>query len=207
MKTVLLLAWLGLLLLPLRAEDWTTTEGQTYHNVQVLSHDNAYVTILHEDGGGRIPLSTLSPALQKRFDYDPAKAAQQIAATAAADQRDRAALAQEKVKSDAQEAQRQKEAAAELTAALFSPPPDADIPANHTPNSPPPDASDDAPAIASEPPTEIDDWGYGDFGYGYGYGGFGHRGYRGGGWNTAHVTHGASHGTAAGVRSSEAARH
>jgi len=206
MKTVLLLAWLGLLLLPLRAEDWTTTNGTIYHNVQVLSHDSAYVTILHEDGGGRIPLSALGPALQKRFAYDPAKAALQIAATAAADQRDRAALAQEKAKADAQEAQRQKEAADALTLALFSPPPDADIPANNTPNSPPPDASD-APPIASEPPTEIDDWGYGGYGYGYGYGGFGYRGYHGGGWNTAHGTHAIAPTTGTAARSSEAQRH
>ena len=165
------------------------------------------MTILHEDGGGRIPLSTLGPALQKRFDYDPAKAARQIAATAAADQRDRAALAVEKAKTDAQEAQRQKEAAAELTAALFSPPPDADVPANNTPNSPPPDVSD-TQAIASEPPTEIDDWGYGGFGYGYGYGygGFGYRGYHGGGLNTARGTHASSRGTGTAAPVSEAVR-
>ena len=100
-----------------------------------------------------------------------------------------------------------REAADALTLALFSPPPDADIPANNSPNSPPPDASD-APAIASEPPTEIDDWGYGDFGYGYGYGygGFGHRGYRGG-WNTVRVIRVSSPGTSTAVRSSEAQRH
>jgi len=211
MKTVFLLAWLGLMLiLPLRAEDWTTTDGQTFHHVQVLSHDSAYVTILHEDGGGRIPLSTLGPALQKRFGYDPAKAAQEIAATAAADQRDKVALAKEKAQEDAQRAARQKEAGAALAAALFSPPPDNDIPANNTPNSPPSAAANDGSALDSEPATEIDDWGYGDIGYGgygYGYGGLVYRGYRSGGWGVHGGTRAFHAGTTAAVPSSTPSHH
>ena len=78
-----------------RAEDWTTTDGTTYHNVTVMSHDDAYVTIVHDDGGGRVLLAKLDPALQKRFAYDPARAAAAMAAIAAADQRDQAAIAQE----------------------------------------------------------------------------------------------------------------
>jgi len=78
---------------PLHAEDWITTDGQTYRNVKVLSHDDAFVTILDSDGGARVPLRTLGPDLQKRFGYDAAKAAAREAATVAADKRDRAALA------------------------------------------------------------------------------------------------------------------
>jgi hypothetical protein len=193
MRAALFLFLLGLLLVPLRAEDWTTTDGKTYHNVQVLSSNAAYVTILHEDGGGRIPLSTLSPALQKRFNYDPAKAAPVIAATQVADQQDKTALVAEKKKTEAQDAQRQQEAAFILANSLFGPPPDDALFAPSAPS--PTDDQDDRP-IASEPPTQIDDWGgdYGDYGYyggygyypsGYGYG-YGRRGYshtynRGGG--------------------------
>ena len=60
---------------PLRAEDWTTTDGKVYHDVTVLKTDPDAVTILDHDGGALVPLSTLSPDLQKRFNYDPAKAA------------------------------------------------------------------------------------------------------------------------------------
>ena len=61
MKSTLAIVLLGLLVLPLRAEDWTTTDGKTYRNVQVVSHNAAYVTILDEDGGARLKLSKLGP--------------------------------------------------------------------------------------------------------------------------------------------------
>jgi hypothetical protein len=185
MRSALFLVLLGLLVLPLRAEDWSTTDGKTYKNVQVLSHNAAYVTILHEDGGGRVPLSTLSPDLQKRFGYDAAKAAAVIAATKVADARDKEALAVEKKKAQMQDAQRQQEAAAILAASLFGPPPDTALFAASAPS---PDEVDAASRpIDTEPPTQIDDWGYGDYGpyggdgyygyypsYGYGYGGYGY---------------------------------
>jgi hypothetical protein len=188
MRTTLFIALLGLLLLPLRAEDWTTTTGKTYKNVQVLSHNAAYVTILHQDGGGRIPLSTLGPDLQKRFGYDPAQAPAIVAATKAADRQDKEALAKEKSRVQAQEAQRQQAAADALTAALFSAPSDAGlITSASVPSNSPPYVAAGNPADDSndyEPTTEIDDWGYGP-GYGgydgygpyYSYGGYGY-GYR-----------------------------
>jgi len=190
MRSLLFLVLLGLLFLPLRAEDWTTSDGKTYHNVQVLSSNAAYVTILHEDGGGRIPISTLSPALQKRFNYDPAKAAPVIAATKAADQQDKTALAAEKKKAAAQDAQRQQEAAAILAASLFGPPPDSAL---FEASAPSPNDEDTYRPIPSEPPTQIDDWGYGDAdygdyggygyypGYGYGYRGYSHNYHHSGG--------------------------
>jgi hypothetical protein len=190
MRSALFLFLLGLLILPLRAEDWTTSDGKTYKNVQVLSHNAAYVTILHEDGGGRIPLSTLGPDLQKRFGYDPAAAAAVVAATKVADQQDKAALAAEKKKGQEQDARRQQEAANLLAASLFGPPPDTAL---FTADAPSPDEVEASRPINSEPPTQIDDWGYdagsyGDgyyggytyypYGYGYGYGYGGSRGYR-----------------------------
>jgi hypothetical protein len=175
---------LALLVLPLRAEDWKTADGKTYHDVKVLSHNAAYVTILDRDGGARLRLATLSPDLQKRFAYDPAKAAPVIAATQAADQRDQQALAKEKKQLQARSDRQQKADAVALNAALFSPPPDPDFgpPRSAATNSPPggPDVASDQNAISSEPSTEIDDYDSGDYGdYGYGDDGFGYGGYYG----------------------------
>jgi hypothetical protein len=58
----------------LRAEDWTTTEGKTYRDVKVIEAASDAVTILHHDGGALISLSNLPADLQKRFNYDPARA-------------------------------------------------------------------------------------------------------------------------------------
>ena len=68
--------------LPVYAEDWTTSDGKTYQNVKVVRVEDDAVTILTKDGGALIPLFKLSPALQKKFSYDPAKA--KIAAAARA---------------------------------------------------------------------------------------------------------------------------
>ena len=74
------------------AEDWTTTNGTSYKQVTVLSHDDAFVTIMYADGGARIPLRLLDPELQARFGYDAKKAAADEAATVAKDKADHAAL-------------------------------------------------------------------------------------------------------------------
>jgi len=60
--------------LPAYAEDWTTSDGKTYLSVKVVRVEDDAVTILCKDGGALIPIFKLSPALQKRFSYDPAKA-------------------------------------------------------------------------------------------------------------------------------------
>ena len=89
-----LLTMTGVLVLAIasaRAEDWKTTEGKSYQGVTVLSHDDGFVTIMYAEGGARVPLSTLPPDLQKRFGYDPAKAAAAIAAAAAEDKQEREA--------------------------------------------------------------------------------------------------------------------
>ena len=69
-------------LLPVRAEDWTTKDGKTYESVTVVKLEADEVSILDKDGGARVPLSNLPGDLQKRFNYDPAKA--KIAAEARA---------------------------------------------------------------------------------------------------------------------------
>ena len=210
MKAALLAVWLLAWILPGQAEDWKTSDGRVYHQVQVISHDAAYVTILHADGGGRIALSTLDPALQKRFGYDPAKAAAALAATAAADQRNQQALAQEKAISAARAAQGQAALNAAIAQASVPPPPlDAG-----SPPVPAPDATTAAtpPAGPVDPYPAYDD-GYGSYigysygppiygGYGYGYGGY--YGFGGGSGRYSYVRPGGSgfhgYGTGGGAR-------
>jgi hypothetical protein len=56
------------------AEDWTTIDGTVYKDVKVIKVEDDAVTILDRDGGGRVPLVMLAPALQARFHYDFYKA-------------------------------------------------------------------------------------------------------------------------------------
>jgi hypothetical protein len=62
-----------LLVLPIRADDWTV-EGKDFHNVKVGQVDPDKVHITYDGGIGTVLLSDLTPELQKRFGYDPAKA-------------------------------------------------------------------------------------------------------------------------------------
>jgi hypothetical protein len=62
--------WTGL-----HGEDWTTRDGTTYTDVVVKVVEPDSVTIENSDGGARIALADLPPALQKRFHYDPVAAA------------------------------------------------------------------------------------------------------------------------------------
>ena len=74
--------FMALMYASVRAEDWTTSDGNIYQNVTVLRSEPDAVTILYRDGGALIPIASLPADLQKRFDYDPAKA--KIAADARA---------------------------------------------------------------------------------------------------------------------------
>ena len=78
--------------LSLRADDWKTTDGKTYQAVIVVKAEPDAVTITHKDGGALVPLATLPPDLQKKFNYDPAKAKVAAAARAQADAKNLAAL-------------------------------------------------------------------------------------------------------------------
>jgi hypothetical protein len=79
-----------LLASPLWAEDWTTTDGKTYKDVKVIQVDPDGVSILDADGGAKIPMTNLSVDLQKRFNYDSAKAAVAIAAKKEAEDKEAA---------------------------------------------------------------------------------------------------------------------
>ncbi len=72
MRIVLLFLFLSL---AVYGEDWTTTDGKNYQGVTVIKHDALTVTILCKNGGAAIPLDKLSPDIQKRFSFDPQKAA------------------------------------------------------------------------------------------------------------------------------------
>jgi len=67
------------------ADDWTTTDGTKYQNVQVIRVEDDAVTIIYKDGGALVFLNKLPPALQERFDYDPVKAKAAAEARAKAD--------------------------------------------------------------------------------------------------------------------------
>jgi hypothetical protein len=59
---------------PANAENWTTTDGKVYQDVQVIHAEPDAVTILHHDGGALVPLAQLPADLQQRFHYDVPKA-------------------------------------------------------------------------------------------------------------------------------------
>src|ERR1700761_6288647 len=77
--------WAGLLIIGFgvaQAEDWDV-KGKTYHNVQVKSSDDAFVSIMYDGGIGRVALADLPPDVRKRFTYDPAKSKAALDAEAA----------------------------------------------------------------------------------------------------------------------------
>jgi hypothetical protein len=47
---------------------WTTTDGKTYREVKIEKIEKDYVTIIHAEGGVRIPISTLPDDVQKALD-------------------------------------------------------------------------------------------------------------------------------------------
>jgi hypothetical protein len=87
-----------------------TVAGVTYSNVVFGRVSPAWVSIRHSTGAASIPLEKLPPELQKRFGYDPNKAADYRAQELAAAQR-------RKAEAQANERLRQEREAAALEAA------------------------------------------------------------------------------------------
>lgn len=81
---------------PVIAEDWTASNGKTYRDVKVIKVEDDAVTILDSDGGALVPLATLSPALQRQFNYDPEKARIAVERRQAEDAAEAQAVAQQK---------------------------------------------------------------------------------------------------------------
>jgi hypothetical protein len=79
MKT-LIIAMLGLgLAAGSRAENLSTTDGTTYHNITIQRADPDGLSIAYTPAGGglgvaKVKFSQLTADQQKQFDYDPAKA-------------------------------------------------------------------------------------------------------------------------------------
>jgi hypothetical protein len=72
---------------PLRAEDLTTTSGQTYHDVQVLARDSSAMIIQSREGSFKLALSEIKPADRERNSKDLTKAIDLPAITVIGDQR------------------------------------------------------------------------------------------------------------------------
>ncbi|MCE0497209.1 MAG: hypothetical protein LV481_04600 [Methylacidiphilales bacterium] len=70
MKVLCAVILVGLSCLTARAEDWTTTDGKTYKNIVVTSHDTSVVTISCTDGICTFPISHLSKDIQQRILND-----------------------------------------------------------------------------------------------------------------------------------------
>jgi hypothetical protein len=102
MRIALAVVVAGLCCLTARAEDWNSTDGKTYKNVKVITHNETSVTVDDDAGGDIIPLASLPKDLQKRFNYDPAKA------KAAADER---AKQEKEAELKAAQAEREEQAA------------------------------------------------------------------------------------------------
>jgi hypothetical protein len=49
----------------IRAEDWITTDGKTYNNIRILSHDSTVVTVSFNNSTSPISASALSNAVQQ----------------------------------------------------------------------------------------------------------------------------------------------
>ena len=139
MRKLFIVVLFATLLYPILAEDWTTTNGKTYRQVTVVKTEDDAVTILDEDGGALVPLSTLPPDLQQRFHYDPDKAKIAAASRLAVDQATTQAIEQDK-----------KIEAAQEQPAKPSPPPAVALAQN---NVTPPPPTDSAPASTPPPPA------------------------------------------------------
>jgi hypothetical protein len=127
MKMILLLLLTLVCVFPLRAEDWQTVDGQSFRSVQVLSHDDGFVTIICADGGARIMLSELPADLRKRFSFDPTRAAACVAKTEESDEHDQKALSDEQQKARLQQ---QAQAQVDAAAAASAPAPPVGVTAN-----------------------------------------------------------------------------
>src|SRR6266436_6569892 len=57
------------------AEDLTTLDNKTYRDVKVSRAEVDGIVILYSERGGKIAFTNLSPELQKKYGYNPAKAA------------------------------------------------------------------------------------------------------------------------------------
>lgn len=70
-----------------RADDITLRDGTVFKSATVTSITPAYISVTHSAGVARVMLQDLPGALQKKYGYDPEKAAKFAAADAEAQRR------------------------------------------------------------------------------------------------------------------------
>jgi hypothetical protein len=78
---------LAMALSSIRAEELTTTSGQTYHDVQVLSRDSSSMVIQSREGSFKLALSEVKPADRERNSKDLTKAIELPAVTVIGEQK------------------------------------------------------------------------------------------------------------------------
>lgn len=83
-KRAILSLLAGLLVLTAHAEDLHTRDGTVYYNYKVIGHDAESITIIHSEGGGKVPLSQLPDDLQKKYGYQASGSAAASVASAPA---------------------------------------------------------------------------------------------------------------------------
>jgi len=59
--------------MPIFAADIKSTDGVTYKSAEITRVELDGITVSYADGVAKIPFTNLSPALQKKYGYDPAK--------------------------------------------------------------------------------------------------------------------------------------
>lgn len=90
-------AWMAPAVIPEHPNwTWTMSDGTVYHDVKIVKIYADCVVILHADGGGRIPLASLSTDMQKFFNYDPEAAAQAASAYKQEEELSKQEIAREK---------------------------------------------------------------------------------------------------------------
>lgn len=78
---------LAIALSSMRAEELATTNGLTFHDVQVLSRDSTSIVIQAREGSFKIPLSEVKPADSERNSKDLTKAIELPAITVIGEQK------------------------------------------------------------------------------------------------------------------------
>jgi hypothetical protein len=74
LKVIDVCFFFAITLTSLRAQDLTTTSGQTYHDVQVLSRDSSAMVIQSREGSFKLALSEVRPIDRERNSKDLTKA-------------------------------------------------------------------------------------------------------------------------------------
>jgi hypothetical protein len=70
-----------------RGEDLTTTDGKTFHDIQVLSRNSSALLIQSREGEFQFSLSELKPADREKFSKDLTKAIELPALTVIGEQK------------------------------------------------------------------------------------------------------------------------